>query len=94
MIVKICDRCGRVIEKGEVRYVAKIELYAANDPLEVTGEGLEKDQLQEMDRLIKQCEAMTEEELLREVYTRFELDLCVRCQKSVAANPWLIIRSV
>ena len=36
MITHICDRCGRPIEKGEVRYIAKVQVYAAGDTLEIT----------------------------------------------------------
>src|SRR5438128_2582195 len=43
MITHICDRCGRPIERGQLRYVAKIEVFAAADPLEITLEDLLRD---------------------------------------------------
>ena len=39
MVTRICDRCGKAILKDELRYVAKVEVYAAYDPLEITFEG-------------------------------------------------------
>ena len=53
MITHICDRCGRPIERGQLRYVAKIEVFAAADPLEITLEDLLRDTRREMDRLLQ-----------------------------------------
>ena len=36
MITHICDRCGRPLEQGQLRYIARIEVLAAADPLEIT----------------------------------------------------------
>jgi hypothetical protein len=87
IITHICDRCGRPIEKGELRYTAKIQVYAAADPLELNPENLQADARSEIERLLRQCEALTEEELMRDVYVDFKFDLCRRCQKTYIANP-------
>ncbi|PYJ58446.1 MAG: hypothetical protein DME24_16325 [Verrucomicrobia bacterium] len=87
MITHICDRCGRPIERGQLRYVAKIEVFAAADPLEITLEDLLRDTRREMDRLLQQCEELSEEELMRDVYVRFNFDLCRACQKSYVTDP-------
>jgi len=87
MITHICDRCGRPIEQGQLRYVAKIEVFAAADPLEITLEDLLRNTRREMDALLEQCEKLTEEELLRDVYVRFSFDLCRVCQKSYVTDP-------
>ena len=42
MVTHICDRCGRPIEQGQLRYIARIQVFAAADPLEITLEDLVK----------------------------------------------------
>jgi hypothetical protein len=87
MVTHLCDRCGRPIEKGEVRYVARIQVFAAADPLEITAEELLKDHSAEIERLLRQCDEQTEEELMRDVFVELQFDLCRRCQKRYLANP-------
>jgi len=87
MITHVCDRCGRPIRKGDLRYVARIEVVAAADLLEITLEDLLRDTRREMDALLQQCEQLTEEELMRDVYVKFEFDLCRVCQKAYVTDP-------
>ncbi len=87
MITHICDRCGRPIEKGQLRYLARIEVFAAADLLEVTLEDLRRDTRREMEALLEQCEQLTEEELMRDVYVKLEFDLCRACQKAYVTDP-------
>lgn len=87
MITHICDRCGRPIEKGQLRYTAKIEVFAAADPLEITLDDLLRDSRREMDALLEQCEHLTEEQLMRDVFVKFEFDLCCACQKAYVTDP-------
>ena len=87
MITHICDRCGRPLEQGQLRYIARIEVLAAADPLEITLEDLLRDSRREMDALLEQCKHLTEEQLMRDVYVKFEFDLCRSCQKSYVTDP-------
>jgi hypothetical protein len=87
MITRICDRCGQPIEEGDLRYVARIQLFAAYDPLKITFEDLARDHRSEIDAILRQCEGLTEEQLMRDVYVEFEFDLCRDCQKAYASNP-------
>jgi len=87
MISHICDRCGRPLEQGQLRYIARIEVLAAADPLEITLDDLLRDSRREMDALMEQCERLTEEELMRDVYVKFEFDLCRACQKAYVIDP-------
>ncbi len=75
------------MEHGSLRYVAKIEVFAAYDPLEITFEDLTRDHTREIHDLLRQCAGMTEEELMQDVYVRFEFDLCRRCQRAYLKNP-------
>ena len=87
MIRFICDRCGRPIGEGEVRYVAHIRVHAAADPLEISFADLMTDHRAEIDALLRQCEALTEDELMRDVYVEMQFDLCRACQRAFLANP-------
>ena len=86
MITHICDRCGRPLEQGQLRYIARIEVVAAADPLEITIDDLLRDTRREMDALLEQCEHLTEEQLMRDVYVKFEFDLCRACQKAYVTD--------
>jgi hypothetical protein len=87
MITHICDRCGRPLEQGQLRYIAKIEVLAAADPLEIKLDDLLRDNRREMDALLEQCEQLTEEQLMRDVYVKFVFDLCRACQRAYLSNP-------
>jgi len=87
MITHLCDRCGRPIEHGEPRYVAKIEVFAAAEPLEITAGDLAGDPRGEIERLARECRGKSEEELMRDVHVAFQFDLCRRCQLAYVANP-------
>ena len=87
MISHFCDRCGKPLEAGALRYVAKIQVFAASDPLMITDEDLQRDHTDEFERLLAECERLTEEELMRDVYVDFEFDLCPSCQRAYLENP-------
>jgi hypothetical protein len=85
-ITHICDRCGRPIGKGETRYVARIQVYAAPSSPEISAEDLMVDHTDEIGRLMDQCAAMSEDELMQDVYVELQYDLCRRCQRAYLAN--------
>lgn len=87
MITHICDRCGKPIEKDEIRYVAKIEVFAAADPLEITFEDLLTDHRTEIGLLLNACEKLSEDELMRDVHVQYQFDLCRDCQKTYVRDP-------
>ena len=86
---RVCDRCGGRIKKNALRYIAKIQVYAAYDPLEITFEDLLRDHTAEIEEIVKECENMTEEELMRDIYVEFHFNLCRLCQQIYVANPLL-----
>lgn len=87
MITHICDRCGRPIKRGQIRYTARIQVFAAADLLEITLDDLLRDTGREMDDLIGQCEQLSERELMRDVYVEFKFDLCRACQRVYLDDP-------
>ena len=83
----ICDRCGAALDEDAVRYVAKIEVFAARGPVRISTKEMERD-LQEYARdLIKQCEGKSEKELMSEVHVARQYLLCRPCQKEFLARP-------
>lgn len=83
----VCDRCGRPLEAGETRYIARIEVYAAPSNIEIPAEELERDRSEEIAGLMRQCEGMSEEELMRDVHVEFRYDLCRPCQRDYIRAP-------
>ena len=82
-----CRRCGQELPPDQLRYIAKIQVYAAYDPLEITFEDLRRDHTAEIDALLQRCAELSEEELMRDVYVAFQFDLCRVCQKAYVADP-------
>lgn len=87
MITRVCDRCGQPIEEGVLRYEARIQVFAAYDPLDITFEDLGADHTAEIRRIVEKCMDLTEEELMRDVYVDFHFDLCRPCQKAYIRDP-------
>jgi hypothetical protein len=88
MISYTCDLCGRkMIEDESVRYVVKIEVYAAYDPLELSDDDLIEDHRAEMRELIEKMKDADPQELEDQVYHAFRFDLCAECQKKYLQDP-------
>ena len=84
----VCDRCdATLLLDSDVRYLVRIDVYAAYDPLEITRDDLERDFEAEMRDLIASMEARDPQELQDEVHRRFEFDLCPACQKRFLRDP-------
>lgn len=74
-----CYSCGKHLSQGKLRYVLKMEIYAAPE-LMVDEKDVKKDINREIKRLIKETEGMSEQELLEQVYIAFKFELCKRCR--------------
>ena len=83
-----CDLCGKTLLVDEnVRYVARIELFAAYDPMELTEADLEKDFDRELRELIERMKTLDPEKAQDEVHREFRFDLCPACRKKYARDP-------
>ena len=87
MATRLCDRCGQIIDEGALRYIAKIQVYAAYDPLQMTFEDMTRDHADEIKEILKRCEGLDGEELMRDVYVDFQFDLCRACQRAYTKDP-------
>ena len=83
-----CDMCGKpLLVDEEVRYIARIEVFAAYDPMELTTRDVEADHLQEIRDLLRRMAEMDPQELEDQVYKRLTFDLCPPCRKKYLAQP-------
>ena len=79
--------CGARIERNELRYVLKMNIFAAYDTLEIELSDLEKDYEDEISKLIEKIEDMDPKQLEEDVFKQFNFDLCRRCQQKFIRNP-------
>jgi len=82
MIKYLCDRCSALIEQSRARFTLRVELFTAYDGLEIrSSEELNsRDIRAEIQQLIKEMQGMDPKQLEREVYARYEFDLCKECR--------------
>jgi hypothetical protein len=88
MIHHSCDLCKRLIDtEQDVRYVVKMEVYAALDPsLDETDD--ERDGLAEVQDMLQRMEETgTEGVEEEEVYQQLKFDLCPECRKKFLKHP-------
>lgn len=87
MVHYTCDCCKRTIDtEDEIRYVVRMELYAAIDPNE---EGLDddRDHLQEIQDILESIDD-SDSELDEHVYRQVRYDLCNECRQRFVSNPF------
>lgn len=87
MLLFRCDRCGRELRPGALRYDVTIEVKAAYDALEVRLADLLRDHREEMAALIAAMDRAGAEAVEDGVYKRFALHLCPGCQRAYLAAP-------
>jgi len=84
----VCDACGEtLLLDDDVRYVVRLEGFAAYDPLEITKSDLEKDFEAEMKKLLESLSRLSPEQAQDQVYRSFRFDLCPRCWKRLLEDP-------
>jgi len=72
---------------SDVRYVVRIEGFAAYDPLELTKRDLERDFEAEMRQILKELESLSEGEAADQVHRAFAYDLCPDCWAAYLRDP-------
>lgn len=83
-----CDLCGKpLLVDEDVRYVVRIEVFAAYDPMELTEDDLKADRLKEIRELSRRMAGMDPKELEDQVYQKLAFDLCPACRKKYVKNP-------
>jgi hypothetical protein len=86
MIHYSCDRCRRTIDpKDEVRYVIKLEVHAAFEPVEADEGDDERDYLAEIQDILERIES--DESYSDQQFQRRTFDLCADCYQRFVQNP-------
>jgi len=80
---QICEACGTTIQKPDLAFRMKIELFADPTPPEFTQEDLELDAAAEMRRLIEEFENTDPREAEEEVYEAYLFTLCAACRQKM-----------
>jgi hypothetical protein len=84
----VCDACGAaLLADADVRYVLKVEGFAAYDPLELTREDLNRDFDAELEGLLAALAEVDPEEAQDEVHRSFRYDLCPPCWRRYLKDP-------
>jgi hypothetical protein len=88
MIHFTCDLCGKTLLADEdTRFVVKIDVYAAYDPMEITSQDLDEDRTEEMEALFEELEDMDPEDAEAGVFKTFRYDLCPECHAAYLKDP-------
>src|SRR5262245_61238922 len=87
MIHYTCDCCKRVLDPEDLRYVVKMEVYAAFDPTASNELDDDRDHLQEIQEILRRGEDDAEQAVGNDVYEQLRFDLCTECRKKFVKNP-------
>ena len=88
MIHHSCDLCKRLIDTEEdVRYVLKMEVYAALDPA-LDDVDDDRDGLQDVQNMLERIDDLDTSEVAQDdVYQQLRFDLCPECRKKFLKAP-------
>ena len=87
MIHYTCDCCkSRIDATDELRYIVRLEVYAALDPLADEADD-DRDHLLEIQEVLERLDDPCEEQVSDEVYHLQRFDLCRDCRQRFVQNP-------
>jgi hypothetical protein len=89
MLHVTCDHCQREIVAGiHDRYVVKMEVYAANDPTELTDAEFDEAHLDAVSRALSEAESELDGPgVYVPAYKDMRYDLCADCHQKFLSNP-------
>jgi len=82
-IYEICDRCGKMIKEGDIRYI--VRLLVADDDGGVVSEPITDEEISE---IISKLNSMASGELEQQVYEEREYILCRKCKQTFLKSPF------
>ncbi len=87
MLHYTCDCCKRLINpERELRYVVRVEVYAALDAADDDGDD-ERDHLQEIQDILERLDDADDDQISDDVYHQKRFDLCGECRNRYVKNP-------
>jgi hypothetical protein len=88
MIRYSCDLCKRKLDpQDDLRYVVKMEVYAAFDPASADDEEDDCDHLEVIQNILERLEDSADDQIGDDVYQQLRFDLCPECRKRFIKNP-------
>jgi hypothetical protein len=88
MIRYCCDLCHRPLNPDQdLRYVVKMEVFAAFDPSADADRGDEHNHLEEIREILEELEQSDDSSIGEDVYRELKFDLCPDCQRKFVKNP-------
>ncbi len=88
MIRYSCDLCKRDLDpQDDLRYVVKMEIHAAFDPMAVEEDESDRDHLQEIQEILERLEDVEDDQIGDDVYQQLRFDLCPECRRKFVENP-------
>ena len=88
MIHFSCDRCKRILDPQEdLRYVVKLEVYAAMEPVDTDETDDDRDHLLEIQEILERMDDSECENIGDDVYQKQRFDLCPECYRKYIQNP-------
>ncbi len=87
MVHYTCDCCGGKLDPDDLRYVVKMEVYAAFDPIAMDELEDDRDYLQEIQEILQRSDETSDSEVGNDVYEQMRFDLCPDCRRKFVKNP-------
>ncbi|HTN76647.1 MAG TPA: hypothetical protein VL096_15415 [Pirellulaceae bacterium] len=88
MIHFSCDRCKCMIDpEDELRYIVKLEVSAAMEPMDNSSVTDDRDHLLEVQEILERLEASDDENIGDDIYQKKSFDLCSNCYREFIKNP-------
>jgi hypothetical protein len=88
MIQYSCDGCKRIIDPhDDLRYVVRMEIYAAIDTAEIDDGDDDRDYLMEIQDIVQRGEDVENDRIGDDVYQQLRFDLCPECRGKFLKSP-------
>ena len=88
MIHYCCDICQRAIDsENDLRYVVRMEVYAALDSSADNEDAGDRDHLEEIQDILQRVEDDESDRVGSDVYQQLRFDLCPECRVRFLKNP-------
>jgi hypothetical protein len=88
MLRVICDCCGKELSHGEDHYVVRIEVFATQDPAQLTEADLDEDHLEAVGEMLRELEEAEVSEAIEPATRQFRYDLCPLCRARYVRDPF------
>lgn len=83
-----CDRCKRTLDpQYDVRYVVKIEVHVALEPLLADNVEDDRDHLAEIHEALEGAQSAASDASLDDAYQQRRFDMCAECFQRYQQNP-------